>query len=431
MKFNLKLINKIKHNKVAKNTIWIISERIIQMLISLFVGLLSARYLGPSNYGTLNYGLSLINIFSAITKLGLENVIIKKYVEEKDKNGEILGTAIVLRIISAILSMIMILIFVLILKPNDILMFTVTFLQSLALVFQVYELIDFWFQSKLQSKYVSIAKSVAYFVIAAYKISLLILNKSVEWFAFATTLDYIIILIILLFMYKKNGGQKLTFSIKTAKELLKYSYHFILSSLVVTLYMQMDKLMIGSMLDEFQVGLYTAATTICTMWGFIPEAIINSLRPTIYEAKKQSNEIYLKKLKQLYFIIFWLGILFAIGVTIFSKLIIYILYGQEYLSARTALIIAVWYTGFAYLGSARNIWIVCENKNKYSKKYVLIGGIVNLVLNTILIPCIGINGAAIATLISQIIVAMVAPLLFKETRISVKYIIEGILRKGV
>lgn len=422
---------KLKDRKVAKNAMWMVSERIIQMIISLFVGVISARYLGPDNYGTLNYGLALVTLFSSIAKLGLENVIVKEYINKKEQNGLILGSTFVLRMISGFLSIICIMGYIVITDPNNTVTFITTLLQSFILIFEVFDLIDFWFQSQLKSKYVAIAKTIAYIVMSIYKILLLILGKSVEWFAFATSLEYIVILSILLVMYFKNGGQKLKCSLKYGVSLLKQSYHFIISGLLVTLYTQMDKIMIGNYLDDKQVGLYSAATAISTMWGFIPNAIINSMRPTIYEAKEKGDKIYEKRLKQLYAIVFWSGIVFSVGITMFSKFIINILYGQEYLGASASLSIAVWSTTFAYLGTARGVWIVCENKNKYTKYYVLFGAIFNLVANFILIPLIGINGAAIATLISQIIVAILAPLLYKETRISVKHMMEGIFLRNI
>ena len=420
-------LKKIIKNKVAKNTIWIISERIIQMIISLIVGSLSARYLGPSNYGLINYGASIVALFTAVTKLGLDGVIVKEYVNRKNENGTIIGTAIIMRTISSIVSMFLIYVTVLVLKPNNTLVHLLTLLQSISLLFQSYEIFDLWFQSNLNSKYTSIAKSLAYIIVSVYKIFLLIASKSVIWFAFSTTLDFALIFIILLIMYKKNNGQRLSFSKNIAKLLFKQSYQFILSGLMVTLYMQMDKIMIGNMIDDLNVGLYSAATTICTLWAFIPEAIINSFRPVIYELKNKSEELYLKRLKLLYSIIFWLGILFCTFIVVFSKYIILILYGKNYLNAQTTLVIAVWYTSFAYVGVARNIWIVSENKNKYAKRFTIIGAIVNLVLNLIFIPKYGINGAAIATLFSQISVVIIAPLLYKDTRISTKYIVESIL----
>ena len=424
-------LKSLRKRNVAKNAMWMISERIIQMIISLFVGVISARYLGPENYGTLNYGLALVTLFSSIAKLGLESIIVKEYISNKDKNGLIMGSALLLRMISGLLSIVTIMIYISIFNPNDHVIFITTLLQSLILIFEVFDLIDFWFQSQLKSKYVAIAKTIAYIVMSVYKIILLVLGKSVEWFAFATSLEYIVILIILSIMYYKNGGQKLKVSLKLGANLLKQSYHFIISGLLVTIYTQMDKIMIGHYIDQTQVGLYSAATAISSMWGFIPNAIINSMRPTIYDAKEKNEELYLRRLKQLYAIVFWCGAFFALGITIFSKLIVEILYGQEYLGATIPLIILSWSTIFAYLATARGVWVVCENKNKYTKRYVFWGAIVNLILNAILIPTIGICGAAIATLIAQIIVAMLAPAFYKDTKASVRHMLDAIFLKGV
>lgn len=427
----IKKIKKMVKSKVAKNTMWILAERIIQMLLTLIVGSLTARYLGPSNYGLLNYGASIVAIFTAITKLGLDSIIVKELVERKKENGSIIGSAMIMRLASSFLSIILIFVVLLVFKPNDKLVILLTVLQSISLLFQSYELFDLWFQSNLNSKFTSIAKTIAYIIVSLYKIFLLICSKSIIWFAISTTLDYLLIFAILIIMYKKNNGQKLEYSYKEAKGLLNKSYHFIISSLMVILYMQMDKIMIGNMIDEYHVGLYSAATTICTLWAFIPEAIINSFRPIIYSLKKENQPLYVKRLKLLYCIIFWLGICFCLIISIFSKYIILLLYGNDYLLAQIPLIIAVWYTAFAYVGVARNIWIVSENKNSFAKKFTLIGAVVNLILNFILIPLYGIKGAAVATLLSQISVVIIAPLLFKETRVSTKYIIESIMFKGL
>lgn len=419
-------INKFLKNKVLKNTSWIIGERIAQMFISLIVGSLSARYLGPSNYGYINYGASIVALFSAITKLGLDSIIVKEFIDKKDDNGRIIGTAIVMRTISGFLSMFLILIAVVLLNPDNRLIQFLTVLQSISLLFQSYEIFDLWFQSNLNSKRTSIVKFIAYLIVSVYKIYLLVTSKSVIWFAFSNTLDYFVIFILLFLFYKKEQGQKLKVSRRTAKDLFGKSYHFIISGLMVTLYMQMDKIMIGNMLDEYKVGLYAAATTICTLWAFIPEAIIHSFRPSIYELKKKNEDLYIKRLKLLYSIIFWLGIAFCTFISLFSKYIILILYGKQFLDAQLTLIIAVWYTAFAHVGVARNVWIVCEDKGKYAKKFTVVGAIVNLFFNFIFIPILGINGAAIATLLSQISVLLVAPLFYKETRVSTKYVLQSI-----
>ena len=105
------------------------------------------------------------------------------------------------------------------------------------------------------------------------------------------------------------------------------------------------------------------------------------------------------------------------------------MYGAEYSGASSALKVLIWSEVFSMIGVARGIWIVSENKNKYVKYYLFYGVIVNVVLNWFLIPKLGIVGAGVATLITQIVTSLIAPLLFKETRIHTKYVLEAFFCK--
>ena len=125
------------------------------------------------------------------------------------------------------------------------------------------------------------------------------------------------------------------------------------------------------------------------------------------------------------------GIAAGLGITILAKLIIYILYGIEYMPSVSSLQISAWYTMFAMLGTARGIWIVCEDKAKYVKYYLGIGAVVNVILNYLMIPAYGPGGAAAATLITQIFTSILAPAMFKETRVYTKYVLEALVLKGI
>lgn len=425
------MFKKITKNKVFKNVSWIITGRIIQMIISLFVGMITARYLGPTNYGLIGYVSSYITFINAICTLGLNNIIIKELINNKEKQGEYIWTSIVMKFVSSVISTIILNIIIIATNTNNKEMILITILSSISILFNSTDVIKYWYQSKLQAKKISIITTIAFAISSIYKVIVIICNKNVVWVAFSTTFDAIIIALVLLIVYKKDNGQKFKFSIKTAKKLLSQSYHFILSGIMVSIYAQMDKIMIGNILDVTKVGLYTTAVTISTMWSFIPSAIIESANPIINEEKKNSNDKYIKKIKQLYAIIVYLSIFNGIIITIFAKYIILILYGKEYLGAISALRIIVWYCSFSYLGVAKNIWLICEGKQKYEKWFTLLGAITNLFLNGLLIPKHGIIGAAIATLITQMTTNFIYPFLFKETRINSKYIIEAINPKYV
>lgn len=425
------LLNKLKQNKFVSNTVWDIGGKIFQMALTLIVGMLTARYLGPSNYGVIGETASYVSFFSVICQLGFTSTAVKEIMDHRDRQGEILGTTIVFRICTSLVSSVAITVLMYVMKGGDRLIVTVAFLQSLSLVFQSFEMIHYWYQSRLETQVSVKIQSIAYLIMAAYKIIILALGKSVEWFAFSTALEAAVVGTFLLIVYNRGEGQKLSVSVSAGFEILKKSYHFILSGLMVSIYSEMDKIMLGQMLSETAVGYYTAATKISSMWSFVVMALINSARPVIISSQNKGKEVYVKQNKRLYAAVIWIGIAAGLGITILSKPIIYILYGIEYMPSVSSLQISAWYTMFSMLGSARGIWIVCEDKAKYVKYYLGIGAVVNVILNYVLIPLYGPGGAAAATLITQIFTAVFAPALFKETRVYTKYVLEAFLLKGI
>lgn len=423
------MIRKKIHSKFLKNTGWIIGQQIVHMLLSLIVGMLSARYLGPEKYGIINYVSSFVTIFSCISSLGMDSVVVKELIDEPKKEGEILGGGIYLRTISGLLSSLSVILVISILNPGETETIIISVLYSISLIFRSFELLDCWFQRYLASKYTSIAKIIAYLAVSCYQVILLSTSKNVFWFSFATTLNYIILAIILFIFYKKQSKYNLKVDARTGLKTLKKSYHFIISGLMVSLYSQMDKMMLKSMIGPTDVGLYSTAAYICTMWIFIPTALINSARPIIMTEKKKGEYKYIRRLEQLYSGVIWISLFVSIFVSIFGSAIISIMYGPQYEGAVGALKILIWSETFSMIGTARSVWVVSENKNKYVKYYLLYGVITNAILNYILIPRIGISGAAIATLVTQIVSSIIAPLFYKETRIHTKYVLESFVLK--
>lgn len=425
MKKNNKLKVVIKKDSI-RNSGWILAEKIYQMIISFILTILTSRYLGPANFGVLNYGATLVSIFLVITKLGLDSIATNEFIKHRDKEGQILGTSIMMRLISSIISMCVISILVFILQNNSPLIIITSIIQSITLIFQVFNIFDYWFQSYFKSKYVSIAKAIAYTIMAGYKFWLLATGKNVIWFAAANIIDCSLIAIMLFIFYKKIKGPKLSINKSLSKTLLKQSHHFIISGIMVLIYAQIDKIMIGQMRSEFELGLYSAALATCTLCSFIPEAILISARASIFGAK-QSGKNYLRKLKQTYAIIFWACFTMSLIISLLSPIIINIIYGEQYLEAIPTLCLLVWYVPLSQLGVARGIWIVSENKNKYSKYYAFWGVIMNICLNAFMIPLWGILGATIATIITELFTLFITPLFYKETRVHTKYVIESII----
>lgn len=424
-------LEKIKNSKVLSNISWIVLGRIIYMALNFIVGLLSARYLGPSNYGLIGYAAAYTTFFSSFCSLGINSVIVKELIDNKDEQGKIVGTSIILKLMSSFLSLMIIMSITFIVDYNEPLTKIVIFIYSLHILFQTFETFTYWFQSKLQSKYSEITLTIAYVIMSIYKIILLITGKSVKWFAFANSIEFLVVAIILFFLYKKKGGQKLYFSVEYGKNLLKISYHFIISGMMIAIYNSTDKFMLKQMLNESEVAFYTTAVTISSLSAFLLNAIIVSVNPPIMEAYKKDKKLFEKRCKQLYATVFYISVVVSILISIFASIIIEVLYGSNYLLAVGPLRVLTWYTAFSYLGVARDSWIVCEQKQKYLKHIYILCAICNVIVNYYLIPNFGAAGAAIASLITQIGTIVIVPLFIKELRPNVKLMIDGILLRNI
>ena len=403
-------------NKVAINATWIIVCRIAQAVFGLIINMFTARYLGPSNFGLITYATSLVTFVVPIMQLGFNNILVQEIVNNPDSEGVTLGTSIILDLISSICCMIGVTSFAFIANASEPTTIIVCFLYSFILIFRSFELMQYWYQAKLLSKYTSVISLLAYFIVSGYKVFLLITEKSVYWFAVSNAFDYALISIGMLFMYHKLGGKKLRFSLSVGKAMFSRSKHYILSSMMVVVFAQTDKIMLKLMIDESATGYYGAAVACAALSSFLFDAIIDSFRPSIFEGQKKSVEIFEHRLVLLYSLVIYLSLAQSVAMTILARYIVLILYGDKYLAAIDALRIVVWYTTFSYIGAVRNIWILANNQQHYLWIINLLGATANIVINALLIPRFGINGAAVASLITQFFTNVIVGYIIKPIR---------------
>jgi O-antigen/teichoic acid export membrane protein len=264
-----------------------------------------------------------------------------------------------------------------------------------------------YFQAKVLSKYVVYANIISLFISSIVKIVLILNDAPLIAFAWATLFDSVVLALGFIYYYIKNNStfkiQNLKFSKATAVALLKDSWPLILSGIVISIYMKIDQVMIQEMIGSEAVGQYAAATRLSEAWYFIPMVVASSLFPAIINAKKQSEELYYARLQKLYDLMVWMAIAIALPMTFLSDWLINLLYGEQYSQAGTVLMIHIWTGVFVFLGVAFGKFLTTQNWTKKSFYRTLLGAILNIILNFILIPKYGINGAAIATLLGQFI----------------------------
>jgi len=414
------------NRKPIQNALWIIGCRIIRAFLNLLVTMLTARYFGPSNFGLINYAASIVAFVTPVMQLGLNTILVQELVTNKEEQGKILGTVIPLNLLSSVLSIVGVACFAAIANPGEKDTFLVCVLYSLNLPMQALEMIQYWYQAELRAKYTAITGLLAYVLVSAYRIGLLVTGKSVYWFAVSQTLDYLIIAVVLMFLYPRLGGQKMSFSMEHGKRMLAKSRHYILSAMMVTVFGQTDKIMLKLMVGETAVGYYAAAVTCAGMTGFVFSAIIETARPVILGAKGNSESRYKQNMILLYGIIIYLALMQSTAFSVFAEQVVDTLYGLQYQPTVCVLRIIVWYTTFSYLGAARTIWILGEEKHHILWRVNLCGAMANVVLNCMLIPSWGPEGAALASLATQIFTNVGVWGLIPELRENNKWVVQAL-----
>ena len=388
--------------------------------------MLSARYLGPSNYGLINYAKSVIAFVGPFTQLGLNATLVRELVETPEKEGEVMGTSLLMSLMSGGCSIVAVSCFASFANRGETQTIIVCILYSISLLFQSVELIQYWFHSKLQSKFPSIMMLCAYVVVSAYKIFLLISGKSVYWFAVVYSIEYGIVGLSLLAIYHKQKSQRLTFSMAMAKRLFARSRYYILSSLMVTMFQNTDHIMLKMMSGDAENGIYTAAITCAGVFSFVYAAIIDSMRPVILSKKKHGDADYENNVAKLYCIIIYFALIQGLGFTLLAKPIVLILFGVEYIAAVPVLQILVWYISFSQMGRIRNVWILAEEKQQILWKINLAGALINIAVNALVIPFFGAVGAAVASLMTQFFTNFVLGFILKPLRQNNRIILAGI-----
>ena len=374
--------------------------KLAQSVLQLVVGMISARYLGPSNYGLISYAASIVAFAVPLMRLGFDATLVREYVEAPHREGEVAGTSLFLNLASGAVCTLSVIGFSAVTNANDPTTVIVCGLYSLSLIFAAAEMIQDWFQYKLLSRYSSVIMLGAYFAVSAYKIFLLITQRSVYWFAVSHAIEYGLVALCLFVVYYKKGG-RLRFSWKLAKKMLQNSSHYILAALMLVLIQNTDHIMLTWLVGKAENGFYSAAITAAGIFQFVYTAILDSCRPVILTDKKENSEAYTLNLTRLYSLTLYLSLAQSVVFTVGGELIIGILYGSDYSAAVPVFRILVWFLAFSMMGSVRNVWILAEQKQKCLWIINLSGALFNVLLNLLFIKPFGACGAAFASLLTQ------------------------------
>ncbi len=416
-------------HKILANISWLFADRILRMGFGLVVGIWVARYLGVQQFGLLNYAIAFVAIFNPLANLGLDVVVVRRLVADPTQQQSILGTSFWMRFVAGWLTWLAVIIGIYLLRHDDAMTIVTVMILGAANIFQSFDTIDLWFQSQVRSKYSVLAKNAAFIATTSIRVVMVLSHAPIVAFVVAILLEAVLGAVGLLIVYKQQGYlvKLWQWSRSLAQDLLRESLPLILSGLTIMIYMRIDQIMLGQMIGDKAVGVYSAATRISEVWYFIPMTVSSSVMPSIFNAKEISEELYYQRIGGLNRGLTWLAIAVAIVMTFVSKPLIVMLFGNSYIESGTILAVHIWASVFVFSGVATSGWFIAENLSYLSLYRTLSGAIVNILLNIFLIPIYGGLGAAIATVIAQAVASFISNGVNPKTRKLFKVQIKSLL----
>jgi len=389
--------------KYLKNTGWLMLARVGSLAIKILINNFAlSAYLGAAGFGMYNYPMVIVSFFIAAAALGLDGFVTRELLHKPEKKNILLGTAFGLRVAAGVLMLPLLYLTYQLLysfKPLET-PFSYILIAGFTCIIQSVNIIDSYFQSQVKGQKIMYVQVFGNIISAVIKFLFILLKLPLIYFIISYLIDAALIAGAYLLLYKRDKNQlsDWKFDSRTASYLFKHSWPLAFSAILVSIYMKIDQLMIESYLDLTQLGIYSTVVSLSESWYFIPVAIVTSVFPAIMNARNMDAERYRKRLQNLYDLMVVISLCIAVIMTFASDLIYRIAYKPEYWPGAQILSIHIWAGIFVFLGTASSQYLIAEGYTKLSLIRTAVGAMVNIGLNMLWIPKMGILGAALATL---------------------------------
>jgi PST family polysaccharide transporter len=384
-----------------------VSENIVKMISQMIAIILISRVLGPTDLGTLMYCLSISTLFVFLTNFGLDILLVNLLKDNALKKRSYLLHTILIKLFFGVIATFIVNLLGFWLVDNSDLLVLLTL--SLIHLFTPFLSLGTFFQSEGKSYFTAISLITGHLIGLALKAYIILKSGDLVLLALTYVLEIVASIILIFYFYKKFNTKKqekerLLFSFSRIKNIVNRALPLVLSSALIMVYMKIDQIMLGSMINETEVGFYAAATRLSEAWYFLGITLISVYYPKILElGKSYGGDRFILEMTSFGRKIIFAALLLGLGTTLLSGWIINLLYGLAFEKSSLVLSISIWAVPFVFINAIITRVLIRNKMEKSVFLRSLSGVIVNIALNFILIPKYGAVGAAISTVISLFI----------------------------
>lgn len=402
---------------ILRNLGWSVLGKVVNLTGSLLVGVIVARYLGPEQYGLMNYVISYVFLFQTFAVFGLDNIEVREEARNPEQFRTILGSAFCIRVFFALVAMAAVA-FTAWQFEADRYTFLVICLYSLSILLTSFNVIRNYFISIVQNEYVVKSEINRTLVGMAIKIALYFAGMSLTWFMVAYTFDYVLLAGGYIVSYQKKIGRlrDWKYDRDCSRLLIRESFPLMLTSAAVIVYQRIDQVMIGKLINNESVGYFGTASRIVEVLIYVPMMLAQTIAPVLTSCRERSEADYFKKAQVFMDISLWLSILLAVATSLASYWIIVPLFGEKYAPAVVILQVMAFKAASVALSNTAGTMLVVEGLQKWAICRDLFGCIVCVALNLWLLPKYGFVAAAFVAIASNVAAGYLADLFIPSYR---------------
>jgi polysaccharide transporter, PST family len=396
--------------RVLRNSAWLLGDKAVRLTLTVVVTAAMARFLGAARFGLFNVAQALVLVFTLVTTLGLESTVVRDIVRHPADRRRILASALLLRVTAATLAMILCPIIILMLRPGDRPALELTTVLALSLLPLSFEIVGYGYQADVNAAPVVLIRNGVFAASAILRIVVIVAGLGMLTLAATFVLENALSAVLLVLRSRRDKLHFALEDVSTAqcRRLLAQSWPLMVSNASIAVYMRIDQLMLGQMRGDRAAGIFSAAVRLTEAWYPVPVSLMASAAPVLTSLYLRSRPEYDRALLRVGRLLTGLSMAVAAFLAIGSPMVIRWVYGSSFSLAAPVLAVHAWSGVFVCLGIVGTNWLMNTENTRFVMYQTLWGALANVALNVILIPRFGPIGAAVATVASYALSALLS-----------------------
>lgn len=407
------------HGSILNNGIWGSLQQFASVGSQALVSFLLIAVMSVEDFGVYSYALVLASIGINFMTAGLSGLAIKILADDPAQSARTVSSLLLVRESLAVVAYISLGLISLTADSEPILV--ATLLALMVLFGRAADAPEFWFKAQLRTRVPAFARTATIVVLLVVRLGLLLVTSDPLVFLGTYVLEsFVASAWIFIRYWRQPASPKLERpSPREAMRLFRTSFPLFISGLANQVNLRGDIILIQIFLGTVSVAVYSAAARISEIAYFIPTAFMNAALPDLVKLHKlhgPNSPEFMRVMQRSYDRAFWAGVLTALCMGGVGSLLIVGVFGEEYEAALPLLWLGLVPCPFIFMAAVYSKWILTVNLLWSSMYRHLLGAGINVGMNIMLLPSVGLIGASISTIVSYVTAAYLACFIGKRTR---------------